>query len=98
MRVGWESQTEDGKLKRQRQKRDKEENKEKGNNYRQKREERLSRCPDRITAHGQMCCTDVAAASLYWSNPSVSETRIYLGSYDKRKWADLGVAKVRCTQ
>lgn len=91
-RVGWESQTEDGKLKRQRQKRDKEGNKEKGNNHRQKRVERLSRCPDKITAHEQMYCTDVAAASLYWSNPSVSESLIYLGSYDKRKWADLGVS------
>lgn len=91
-RGGWKSQTEEGKLKRQRQKQDKEENKEKGNDHRQKWEGRLSRCPDKITAHEQMYRTDVAAAILDWSNPSVSETLIYLGSDDKRKWAELGGA------
>lgn len=84
-RLGWKSQTEEGKLKRQRQKRDKEENKEKGEKHRQKQEERLSKCPDKITAHEQMYRTDVAAASLYWSNPSVSKTLIYLGNFDERK-------------
>lgn len=88
MRIGWKSQIEEGKREKGKDRGKsgtKKTTKKKKNNHRQKREERLSRCPDKITAHEQMYCTDVAAASLYWSNPSVSETLIYLGSYDKRK-------------
>lgn len=93
MRAGRKSQTDEEKMKPQSQKLDKEENKEKRNNHRQKPEERLSRCPDKITAHEQLSCTDVAAASdsLYWSSPSVSKTLIYMSSFDKRKWAKLNV-------
>lgn len=53
---------------------------------RQKPEERLSRCPDKIRAQNQTYPTDAGSPTdLYWSNPSVSETLIYSGSSSEKK-------------